>query len=165
MRKLAFVIVMSAISGAAMAQAPAPPPGATARTASAPPYGPTVTLAQAKRAADAAEAEARRRGFAISIAVAGPTGEIVFFEHMDGALYATDDLAKLKARSSARYRWPTSFFVTMEKNGQRFPDVFVGGGGMPLVVDGRTVGALGVSGAADDQIAQVGVDAVKTAAP
>jgi uncharacterized protein GlcG (DUF336 family) len=165
MRKLALVVVMSAIAGAAAAQAPAPaaaPPAApTVRSASAPPYGPTVTLAQAKKAADAAEAEARRRGFAISIAVAGPTGEIVFFEHMDGALYATDDLAKLKARSSARYRWPTSFFVTMEKNGQRFPDVFVGGGGMPLVVDGRTVGALGVSGAADDPIAQVGVDALK----
>ena len=75
--------------------------------------------------------------------------------------FKTDQLSKLKAQSSARYRWPTSFFVTMKKNGQDFPDVFVGGGGMPLVVGGKTVGAIGVSGAFDDAIAQAGVDALK----
>jgi|GEM_PF-803348 len=150
----------------ALAQAPAaptPPPGppAGARQATAPGYGPFVTLDQAKRAAAGAEAEAKKRNVSISIAVSAPTGDIVYFEHMDGALYATDELAKLKAASSARYRWPTSFFATMKKNGQDFPNVFVGGGGMPLVVAGKTVGAIGVSGAFDDQIAQAGVDALK----
>ncbi|MEO6339442.1 MAG: heme-binding protein [Caulobacteraceae bacterium] len=139
----------------------APPAGAPVRPVSAPPYGPTITLEQAKRAAAGAEAEARKRGFNISIAIAGPTGDVVFFEHMDGALYATDDLSKLKARNSARYRWGTSGFIAMQKLGQNFPDVFVGGGGMPLVVGGRTVGAIGVSGAFDDPIAQAGVDALK----
>ena len=137
---------------------------ATAATAAAPPrpapYGPIITLEQAKKAAAGAEAEARKRGVAISIAVAGPTGEIVFFEHMDGAVYATDDLSKLKAKDSARFRMPTSNFLNLQKAGQEFPGVFVGGGGMPLVVDGRTVGAIGVSGAADDPIAQAGVDAL-----
>ena len=158
--------ILALLAGAgAMAQGAQPAPtavgGPPVRQATAPPYGGTITLDQAKRAAAGAEAEARRRNVNIAIAVAGPTGEIVFFEHMDGALYATDDLSKLKARSSARYRWPTSFFVTMQKNGQNFPDVFVGGGGMPLVVEGKTVGAIGVSGAADDPIAQAGVDALK----
>jgi glc operon protein GlcG len=169
MRRLAAATTgaLALMATGALAQ-PAPPPapaapggGPPVRAASAPPYGATITLDQAKRAAAGAEAEARRRGFNISIAIAGPTGDIVYFEHMDGALYATDDLSKLKARNSARYRWGTSNFVAMQKIGQSFPDVFVGGGGMPLVVSGRTVGAIGVSGAADDQIAQAGVDALK----
>jgi uncharacterized protein GlcG (DUF336 family) len=155
--------VAFATAGTALAQ-PAPPPGTTpaaARPARVPPYGPIITLEQAKKAAGAAEAEARRRNAAISIAIAGPTGEIVFFEHMDGAVYATDDLSKLKAHDAARFRMNTANFVTMQNAGQSFPGVFVGGGGMPLVVDGKTVGAIGVSGAADDPIAQAGVDALK----
>lgn len=147
--------VALALGTAALAQE-APP-----RPAPVPPYGPTITLDQARRAAAGAEAEARRRKVSIAIAVAGPTGDIVYFEHMDGALYASDDLAKLKAKSAARYRWATNRFVALQKAGQSFPDVFVGGGGMPLVVDGRSVGAIGVSGAADDAIAQAGVDALK----
>ncbi len=149
-KTLALTAALAAATAATAA--PAPPPA---------PYGAVITLDQAKRAANAAEAEARRRGVAISIAIAGPTGEIVFFEHMDGAVYATDDLSKLKARDSARFRMPTSNFVTLQKAGQEFPGVFVGGGGMPLVVDGKTVGAIGISGAADDPIAQAGVDALK----
>jgi uncharacterized protein GlcG (DUF336 family) len=125
-------------------------------------YGPAITLDQAKKAAAAAEAEARREGVRLSIAIAGPTGELVYFEHMDGALYASDDLAKLKANNSARYRWATSHFAEMLKNpGQAFPDVFVGDGGMPLLVNGKVVGAIGVSGANDAVIAQAAVDALK----
>ena len=141
MRRLAMTAAAWALATAALAQpAAAPPAGGAAavvRQATAPGYGPFVTLEQAKRAAAGAEAEARKRNVAISIAVAAPTGDIVYFEHMDNALYATDQLSKLKAQSSARYRWPTSFFATMKKNGQDFPDVFVGGGGMPLVVGQR----------------------------
>lgn len=136
--------------------------GSAAWAAAAPtPYGNIITLEQAKKAAAGAEAEARKRGVAISIAVAGITGEIVFFEHMDGAVYATDDLSKLKAKDSARFRMPTSQFNVLQKAGQEFPGVFVGGGGMPLIVDGKVVGAIGISGAADDPIAQAGVDALK----
>lgn len=147
---LAWVIALAAAATAV--QAAAPPPA---------PYGPIITLEQAKKAAFAAEAEARRRNVAISIAVAGPTGEIVFYEHMDGAVYATDDLSKLKAHDAARFRMNTSNFLTLQAAGQSFPGVFVGGGGMPLVVDGKTVGAIGISGGADDPIAQAGVDALK----
>ena len=159
------VITIAAAAVAALSILSVQSPALAQPAAAAPPrpapYGAVITREQAMRAAAAAAAEARRRNVSVAIAVAGPTGDIVFFEHMDGAVYATDDLAPLKARNAARYRMPTSNFVTMQKNGQSFPDVFVGAGGMPLVVDGKTVGAIAVSGGADDPVAQAGVDALK----
>ena len=160
MRQMALaarVFLATAASAAALGQALLPT-GAMAQAAG---YDVPISLDQAKRAAGAAEAEARRRELNLVIAIAGPTGEIVYFEHMDGALYASDDLAKIKAHDSARYRWPTRHFTEMQKAGQSFPDVFVGEGGLPLTVGGRVVGAIGVSGGADDMVAQAGVDALK----
>ena len=154
------------IAGPALAQAPpaaAPVPAAPP----APPYGRSVTLAEAKVAVAAAEAEARKQGWSMVIVVVEPNGALVMSEKMDGAQYGSNDVARRKAETSASFRRPTSYFQDAVKGGT-LNAIFTGAlaieGGELLIVDGKIVGAIGASGgsgAQDGLIARSGVAALK----
>jgi uncharacterized protein GlcG (DUF336 family) len=138
---------------------PAPPPPV--------PHGMPISLELAKRVAAAAEAEARKNGWPMAIAIAEPTGALVYFLKMDNTQYASIDLAKAKAKTAAIYRRPTKMFNEALANGHlmflTFQDLCAAPGGLPLVADGELVGAIGVSGGAghqDDVVAKAGVDAL-----
>ena len=131
------------------------------------PYGPAVTLAQAERAIDAARAEAARRGFTMSFAVVDPAGELVSFEKMDGTQNASTEVAHAKARSAARFRRSTKVWSDSLAAGRTaivtLPGVIAIEGGVPILADGRVIGALGVSGGSseeDGQVAAVGLAAL-----
>ena len=129
------------------------------------PYGEPIKLEQAKKVADAALAESMKRGWAMCIAVVSPSGDLVYFEKMDDCQYASVQIAQHKARASARYRRPTVVFERLLGKGPFFSylptlDDFIGSrGGNPIVVGGKIIGAIGVSGGTgsqDDTISQAG---------
>jgi glc operon protein GlcG len=133
-------------------------------------YGPAVQLDAARKVAAAAQAEARRTRDAVAVAVVEPSGQLILFERMDGTIYAATALAEAKARSAAAFRQPTANFQGAVKDA---PYVLgaIGAvtveGGVPLVVDGRVVGAVGVSGSSpedDGRIARAGAAALSGAA-
>lgn len=130
------------------------------------PYGENISLEQAKHVADAALAEAGQRGWPMCISVVNTSGELVFFQKMDECQYASINISQHKARAAARYRRPTVVFERLMGKGPFFSylptlgDDFIGSrGGNPLIVNGKIVGAIGVSGgtgAQDDTISQAG---------
>jgi glc operon protein GlcG len=139
---------------------PGPPP--------APPIGPPVTLAQAQAAAQAAMTRASAIGVPNAVTIVEPTGELVLFAKMDGAPYSAMKLAQQKAVASARYRRPTKAFFDAVESGRlfflTFPEVSAVPGGVPLVINGKIAGAIGVSGGSaeqDIQVAGAGAEAVK----
>jgi len=126
-----------------------------------------ISLERAKRVAAAAEAEAKKNGWPMAIAIAEPTGALVYFLKMDDVQYASIELAIAKAKTAAMYRRPTKMFTEALGNDHlmflTFPNLCAAPGGLPLVVDGKLVGAIGVSGGAghqDDIVAQGGVSAL-----
>ncbi|GGL41942.1 GlcG/HbpS family heme-binding protein [Caulobacter rhizosphaerae] len=158
-------------AGSALAQTVSPPGPAPSAAPHgpppAPPYGRPVTLVEAKVAATAAEAEARRQGWSMVIVVVEPSGALVLSEKMDGAQYGSNDVARRKAETAANFRRPTSYFQEAVKGGT-LNSIFTGAlaieGGELLIVDDRIVGAIGVSGgsgAQDGQVARVAAAALK----
>jgi uncharacterized protein GlcG (DUF336 family) len=142
----------------APAAPPSPPPG----------YGEPITLEQANKAIAAAMAESKKNGWNHVFAVVGPAGNVIAEQKMDLATQASSDIAPAKARASVNYRFPTKAYQDRLANGETFilglPGMIPAAGGMPIVVGGKIVGAIGVSGAApiqDHQSAQAGVDALK----
>jgi glc operon protein GlcG len=128
----------------------------------------SVAIEGAQRAIAAATAEARQRGWAVSIAVVDPAGELVAFARLDGAPYSSVDISRAKARTAARFRRPTKSLDSALTAG-RLPILGFDGvtpveGGVPIVINGEIVGAVGVSGVTspqDAQVAAVGVAAVR----
>ena len=134
------------------------------------PYGETIKLDQAKKAAAAALAESMKRGWAMCIAVVSPSGELIYFEKMDDCQYGSISIAQHKARAAAKFRRPTLAFERLLGRGDYFryltslDDVIASRGGNPIVVGGKIIGAIGVSGGTgsqDDVISQAGAAAVK----
>ena len=135
------------------------------------PYGAPINLETAKKVAAAALAEATKRGWPMCISVVSPSGDLVYFEKMDDCQYASITISQHKARAAARFRRPTLVFERLMGNSQfnaylpSLGDAFIGSrGGNPLVVDGKIVGAVGVSGGTgsqDDTISQAGVAGLK----
>jgi glc operon protein GlcG len=137
------------------------------------PYGETINLANAKKAADAAAAEVSKRNWkeAFCISVVSPSGDLVYFMKGDNCQYASIDISQHKARAAARYRRPTVVFERLLAKGGYFAylptlgDAFIASrGGNPLVVGGKIIGAIGVSGGTgsqDDTISQAGAAALK----
>lgn len=134
------------------------------------PYGETIKLDQAKKAGEAALAEAMKRGWQMCIAVVTPSGELVYFEKMDDCQYGSIAIAQHKARAAAKFRRPTLAFERLLGRGDYFryltslDDVIASRGGNPLVVGGKIIGAIGVSGGTgtqDDVISQAGAAALK----
>lgn len=122
----------------------------------------------AQRALAAASAEARGRNWAVSIAVVDAAGELVAFLRLDGAPYSSVAIAQAKARTAARFRRPTRGLDSALTAGRLailgLEGVTPVEGGVPIVVSGEVVGAVGVSGvtsAQDAQVAQAGVAAVQ----
>jgi uncharacterized protein GlcG (DUF336 family) len=132
-----------------------------------PPYGPPITLAQAERAIVAARTEAARlKSGDIAIAVADTHGELVAFVRMDDTAIHSILYAQLKARAAARVRRFTATPPPEIAAAVATTPDFVGTpGGVPIVVNGKTIGAIGVSGAedADLAIAKAAAKAVATA--
>ena len=155
-------------TGPALAQTAAAPASAAPHAPPpAPPYGRPITLAEAKIAAAAAEAEARKQGWSMVVVVVEPSGALVLSEKMDGAQYGSNDVARRKAETSANFRRPTSYFQDAVKGGT-LNAIFTGAlaidGGELLIVDGKIAGAIGVSGGAgvqDGSVARAGVAALK----
>jgi glc operon protein GlcG len=129
------------------------------------PYGAPITLDQAKRAADGAEAEAKKRNITMAIAIVEPSGDLVYFRRMDGTQYSSAKIAQSKAISAAIFRRSTKSFRERIAQGDLSPMALAGAvasdGGVPILVDGKIIGGIGVSGGADDAVAQAGADALK----
>jgi glc operon protein GlcG len=135
-------------------------------------YGETINIETAKKAAAAAIAEAQKRNWnALCIAIVGPSGDLVYFEKQDNCQYASTGISQQKARAAARYRRPTLVFERLLGKGDFFAylptlgnDFIASRGGNPLVVGGKIVGAIGVSGGTgsqDDVVSMAGVAALK----
>jgi len=136
------------------------------------PYGAPIDLATAKKAAAAAMAEATKRnwGAAFCVAIVGPSGDLVYFERGDNCQFASISISQHKARTAAKYRRPTLIFERGLGNGSYFSylptldDVIASRGGNLIVVGGKLIGAIGVSGGAgsqDDVVSQAGAAALK----
>jgi uncharacterized protein GlcG (DUF336 family) len=178
MRNLGLLVgamgVALVMSSGAFAQVPPDPnnPNEAVPEAMNPtPYGEPITLENAKKVAAAAAAEATKRNWSgMCISVVGPTGELVYFEKHDNCQYASISISQHKARTAARYRRPTVVFERLLAKGGFFAylptldDVIASRGGNPLVVGGKIIGAIGVSGGTgsqDDTISQAGVAGLK----
>ena len=133
---------------------------AAAQEAPPAPYGAPITLEQARRVAAAAEAEARRNNWNVAIAIVEPSGQLIWFQRIDGANYASTQAAMDKARSAAGFRLSTRFWAV---EGSKPGGAWVLGlngavpleGGIPIVAGGRTIGGIGVSGVSSDDDAKV----------
>src|SRR6185369_17120771 len=115
-------------------------------------YGASILLEPARRVAAAAVAEARRNNWTMAVAVVDIAGELVYFEKMDDTQNGSVRVAAAKARSAALFKRPTKAFqdtVTGSPDGVRILGLEGAvpiEGGVPLVIDGLIVGAIGVSG-------------------
>jgi glc operon protein GlcG len=123
-----------------------------------PPYGEPINLDTAKKVAAAAIVETTKRNWnAFCISVVNPSGDLVYFEKQDNCQYASIGISQHKARTAARYRRPTLVFETLIGKGPYFAylttldDVIASRGGNLLVVDGKVIGAIGVSGGSGSQ--------------
>jgi len=152
------VLVLGA-AAAAQQSAPTPPMPPTT------PYGPPITLEQAKKVAVGAMAEATKRNMKMAIAIVEPSGDLVYFERMDGTQYASIRIAQDKARSAALFRRSSKDFFDRVAKGDMSAFALHGAvasaGGIPIVLDGKIIGAIGTSGGADDAVSQAGANAVK----
>jgi glc operon protein GlcG len=134
------------------------------------PYGPTISLENAKKAAAVAIAEARKNNWNMAVAVVDPAGTLIYYEKMDNTQNGSAKVAIDKARSAALFKRPTKVFADRVTSGNAgLPVLALEGavpveGGVPLVIDGHIVGAIGLSGDSsehDGQCAQAGADFLK----
>jgi uncharacterized protein GlcG (DUF336 family) len=112
------------------------------------PYGVPISLQRAQAAAQAAMAEAAKRGWQLNIAVVDSGANLVTFLRMDGAQLASIAISEHKARTAVKYRRPTKAF---EDAVQTLDDIVASRGGIPLVEDGKIIGAIGCSGGTGSQ--------------
>jgi glc operon protein GlcG len=142
------------------------PLGALAQSAPVP-YGAPVTSEAAHKAAAAALAEGKKNGWFVAAAVVDTGGVLVHFERLEGTQNGSSETAIEKARTAAAYRRPSKAFEDVVAGGKtnylRLPGAVPIEGGVPLVVDGKIVGAIGISGATsvqDGQCAKAGAEAI-----
>jgi glc operon protein GlcG len=127
----------------------------------------SLTLPAIKMMVAAAEAEAAKRDVQVTIVIVDESGNLLFLEKADGAALNTIEFAQRKARHAAFYQSPSKNGADAVKKGNLevldFPQYFPNQGGLPIKVDGQTIGAIAASGAKseiDEAIAQVGIDAL-----
>jgi glc operon protein GlcG len=141
-----------------------------AQQAPPPPYGAPISLEAAKKAMAAAEAEAAKNSWPVAIAILDTTGSLVMLVKRDGTQTGSVAIAEGKAKTAMDFRRPTKAFQDMIAaggGGLRFlalNNFTPLEGGVPIIVDGKIVGGIGVSGVAsenDAKIAQAGADAAK----
>src|SRR5580704_7344946 len=134
------------------------------------PYGLPISLDTAKKVAAPAIAEAAKNNWNTAVAIVDPAGNLVYYEKMDNTQLGSANIAIDKARSAALFKRPTKAFQdALAAGGDGLRILRLQGavpveGGFPLVMDGKIVGAIGVSGAAsaqDAQCAKAGSDVLK----
>ena len=132
-----------------------------------PSYGPAITLDAAKKVAVAAVAEARKNAWNVAIAIVDTHGFLTYFERLDDTQTAAPRIAVAKARTAAMFRRPSSGFEETVAKGRLavlgLPGATPVTGGVPIMVAGRVIGGIGVSGVASDQdehFARAGVAAL-----
>ena len=177
MRKIALSLALfggccvACAQAQAQAQAQAPAPAPVPVPEAMPynvPYGAPITLARAKHVVAAAEAEAMKHGWKLACAIVDPSGDLVYFERIDDTQYASIAISQNKARTAATFRRPTKVFQDAVNSGQAgplsFPGMTASEGGLPLIEEGKLIGAIGCSGALaaqDGVAAKAGADTVK----
>lgn len=137
------------------------------------PYGQGISVEAARKVAKAAIAEGKKNGWFVSVAIVDTAGDLVFFERMDDAMSASVVVSQEKARTAARFKRPSKAFEDALVGGRQailsLPGVTPVQGGIPLIIDGKIVGAVGVNGASspqDHQCAQAAADTLgKAPAP
>ena len=153
---LVLVFVLS-IAGSAVAQMPNA-------------YGAPISLENAKKAAAPARVEAAKNNWNIAVAIVDPSGNLVYYEKMDNTQLGSANVSVDKARTAAQFKRPTKAFQDALANGGEnlrilgLPGVVPAEGGIPLLIEGKIVGAIGVSGmtsAQDNQCAKAGADLFK----
>jgi glc operon protein GlcG len=134
------------------------------------PVKPVLTLEAAKKIVDAAEAEAVRRGATVVIAVVDDGGHLILLERLDDTQVASVEVAIGKARTAAIFRRPSKVFEDQVRDGRVAAIALPGAtplqGGLPIIVNGKVVGAIGVSGNTpqeDEDIAKAGAAVTATA--
>ncbi len=154
----ASLIAAAAFSaGGAYAQAPAAPAEAVPeKMPFNTPYGAPISADRAQAAIQAAAAESKKRGWPMNIAVVDSGGNLVAFLRTDGAQLASITIAEHKARAAVKFRRDTKNFENaLMKNDAKYivtlDDVIASRGGIPLIEDGKMIGAVGCSGAAGSQ--------------
>jgi glc operon protein GlcG len=154
---LVLLLVVLGALGSAVAQMPNP-------------YGPAISLENARKAAAPALAEAAKNNWTMAVAIVGPAGTLVYYEKMDNTQIGSAEVAIDKARSAALFKRPTKAFQdAVAAGGDGLRVLGLKGavpieGGIPLLMDGKIVGAIGVSGgtsAQDGQCAKAGAETVK----
>jgi glc operon protein GlcG len=123
-----------------------------------------ISLEAAKKMAAAAEAEARKHGWNVAVAVVDASGGLILFQRLDETQPASLDIAIQKARTAARFKRPTKALEDAVAAGRTailaLEGVLPLEGGVPVMVDGKVIGAVGVSGVTSQQDAQVAQAAV-----
>ena len=130
-----------------------------------PGYGPAMNTATAKKLAAGTIAECAKNGWNVAVAVVDPHGALLYFERMEDTQYASGDIAIGKAKAAATYRRPTRAFADVINKGgpatATLPGVVASPGGNPISVDGKVIGAVGVSGVTGDQDEQCALAGIK----
>jgi glc operon protein GlcG len=127
----------------------------------------SLNLAAIKVMVSAAEAEAVKRNVQVTLCIVDESGNLLFLQKADGASLNTIQFAQRKARHAAFYRSPSKNGADSLKKGNTdvlaFPDFFPNQGGLPIQIDGQTIGAMSASGAKseiDEAVAQAGITAL-----
>jgi glc operon protein GlcG len=150
---MALLIGICVMHSAALAQAPTP-------------YGAPISLEQANHVIKAAQAEAEKNGWPVAIAVVDGSGFLVAFQRLENTQLGSVEVSIEKAKTSALFRRPTKVFEeTLGTGGAnvkvlKLPGALPIEGGLPIVQEGKIIGAIGVSGvksSEDGQIAAAGI--------
>jgi glc operon protein GlcG len=143
MVRLGIAVALAACSSLALAQDRRPD------------YGTAVNVAQAKKIAAGVVAECAKNQWNVAVAVVDNHGYLVYFERMDNTQTASMDVAVGKAKAAATYRRPTRAFADVINKGgpatATLPGVFASPGGLPIMMEGKVTGGVGVSGVTGDQ--------------
>jgi len=159
---ISVVVLVVATAMAGAQQAPSAPPTT--------PYGPPIAIENARKVMAAAEAEATKNNWGMAITILDSTGHVVMLHRLDNTQYGSIGVSEDKARSALYYRRPSKVFEDLVAQGGiglrtlALRNASPLEGGIPLIMDGKIVGAIGVSGATsvqDGQVAKAGADAVK----
>jgi uncharacterized protein GlcG (DUF336 family) len=160
-RMLALAGALALSAGSAFAQAPTPAPAPAPVSTANLPYGPQITLDQAKRAMAAAELEAAKNSWQVAITILDSGGNVVMFHRIDNAQLSATSVSEGKARTALEFKRPSKALDDAIAGGGAgwrllaLKDITPLEGGLPVVVDGKIIGAIGVSGALSSQDAQV----------
>ena len=160
---VASMLALVVMTNAAVAQQPPAAPPTT-------PYGDPITLEAAKEVMAAAEAEAMKNDWPVAIGIVDSTGHLVMLHKLDNTQFASIAIAEGKARTALEYRRPTKALEDAVAGGGvglrllAIPGAWPLEGGVPILADGKIIGAIGVSGVTSSQDAQVATAGAEAAA-